>query len=134
MTVKRFRWVRELFVYDYRFSTRNRAVCGRGWFVALLLEGGNGIGSALSVRRVSLGAVANMTILDLLRRFPDRSRGVLKQTLLLIRLQHAEEIAGLRVVVIVILAEVELRCIPIDGQWRLSKVRLLLPLPWPFGS
>ena len=68
-----------------------------------------------------------MTILDLLRCFPDRTSSVLEQTLLLIRLKHAEENAGLRVVVIVILAEVELRGITIDGQWRLRKVRLLLP-------
>src|SRR6266481_244702 len=68
-----------------------------------------------------------MTILHFLRGCSDRASGVLEQTLLLIRLQHAEEIAGLRVVVMVILAEVVLRGITVDGQWRLRKVRLLLP-------
>src|SRR5882757_5581866 len=87
----------------------------------------NGVGYALSVCRVSLRAVADMTILHFLRGCSDRTGGVVEQALLLIRLQHAEEIAGLRVVVMVILAEVELRGITIDGQWRLRKVRLLLP-------
>src|SRR6195256_2509166 len=68
-----------------------------------------------------------MTILHFLRGCSDGTSGVVEQTLLLIRLQHAEEIAGLRVVVMVILAEVELRGITVDGQWRLRKVRLLLP-------
>src|SRR5229473_3780046 len=93
----------------------------------LLLERRDGFGYTLSVCRVSLRAVADMTILHFLRGFSDRTSGVLEQTLLLIRLQHAEEIAGLRVVVMVILAEVELRGITINGQWRLRKVRLLLP-------
>src|ERR1700704_7025302 len=68
-----------------------------------------------------------MTILHFLRGCSDGTSGVVEQTLLLIRLQHAEEIAGLRVVVMVILAEVELRGITVDGQWRLRKIRLLLP-------
>src|SRR5260370_158398 len=93
----------------------------------MLLECRDGFGYALSVCRFSLRAVADMTILHFLRGISDRTSGVLEQALLLIRLQHAEEIAGLRVVVIVILAEVELRGIPNDGQWRLRKVRLLLP-------
>src|SRR5258708_27990658 len=93
----------------------------------MLLECRDGFGYALSVSRVSLRAVADMTILHFLRGFSDRTSGVLEQALLLIRLQHAEAIAGLRVVVIVILAEVELRGIPNDGQWRLRKLRLLLP-------
>src|ERR1700692_565744 len=93
----------------------------------MLLERHDGFGYTLSVCRVSLRAVADMTILHFLRGSSDRTSGVLEQALLLIRLQHAEEIAGLRVVVMVILAEVELRGIPIDGQWRFRKVRLLLP-------
>src|SRR5258707_1494625 len=95
----------------------------------ILLKRCNGVGYALSVCRVSLRAVADMTILHFLRGCSDRTGGVVEQTLLLIRLQHAEEIAGLRVVVMVILAEVELPGITIDGQWRLRKVRLLLPFP-----
>src|ERR1700730_9741826 len=95
----------------------------------LLLECCDGFGYTLSVCRVSLRAVADMTILHSLRGSSDRTSRVLEQTLLLIRLQHAEEIAGLRVIVMVILAEVELRGIPVDGQWRLRKVRLLLPFP-----
>src|SRR5882757_8536174 len=87
----------------------------------------NGVGYALSVCRVSLRAVADMTILHFLRGCSDRTGGVVEQALPLIRLQHAEEIAGLRVVVMVILAVVELRGITIDGQWRLRKVRLFLP-------
>src|SRR5260370_19406656 len=82
----------------------------------LLLKRRNGFGYTLSVCRVSLRAVADMTILDFLRGCSDRTSGVLGQTLLLIRLQHAEEIAGLRVLVIVILAEVELRGVTINGQ------------------
>src|ERR1700688_2100820 len=93
----------------------------------MLLERRDGFGYTLSVCRVSLRAIADMTILHFLRGSSDRASGVLDQTLLLIRLQHAEEIAGLRVIVMVILAEVELRGIPVDGQWRLRKVRLLLP-------
>src|SRR5258708_5854070 len=93
----------------------------------ILLERRNGFGYTLSVCRVSLRAVADMTILNFLRGSSDRTGGVLEQALLLIRLQHAKEIAGLRVVVMVILAEVELPGITIDGQWRLRKVRLLLP-------
>src|SRR5258708_3475000 len=93
----------------------------------LLLKRRDGFGYALSVCRVSLRAVADVTILHFLRGISDRTGGVLEQTLLLIRLQHAEEIAGLRVVVMVILAEVELRGITVDGQWRLRKVRLLPP-------
>src|SRR5882757_11289442 len=68
-----------------------------------------------------------MAILHLLRGCSNRAGGILERALLLIRLQHAEEIAGLRVVVMIILAEVELRGITVDGQWRLRKVRLLLP-------
>src|SRR5258705_13833411 len=86
----------------------------------------NGVGYALSVCRVSLRAVADMTVPHFLRGSSDRTSGVLEQALLLIRLQHTEEIAGLRVVVMVILAEVEISGITIDGQWRLLKVRLLL--------
>src|SRR5260370_26855299 len=93
----------------------------------LLLERRDGFGYTLSVCRVSLRAVADMTILHFLRGCSDRTSGVLEQTLLLIRLQHAEEIAGLRVVVMVILAVVELLGITIDGQWRLRKIRLFLP-------
>src|SRR6267378_866298 len=93
----------------------------------MLLECRDGFGYTLSVCRVSLRAVADMTLLHFLRSCSDRTSGVLEQALLLIRLQHAEEIAGLRVVVMVILAEVELRGITINGQWRLRKVRLLLP-------
>src|SRR3981081_1510437 len=93
----------------------------------LLLERRDGFGYTLSVCRVSLRAVADMTILHLLRGSSDRTSGVLEQTLLLIPLHHAEEIARLRVVVMVILAEVELRGITIDGQWRLRKIRLFLP-------
>src|SRR5258708_2369846 len=93
----------------------------------LLLERRDGFGYTLSVCRVSLRAVADMTILHFLRGCSDRTSGVLEQTLLLIRLQHAKEIAGLRVVVMVILAVVELRGFTINGQWRLRKVRLLLP-------
>src|SRR5258708_7277079 len=95
--------------------------------LSMLLERRDGFGYTLSVCRVSLRAVADMTILHFLRGFTDRTSGILEQALLLIRLQHAEEIAGLRVVVMVILAEVELRGITMDGQWRLRKVRLLLP-------
>src|SRR6266403_4238887 len=68
-----------------------------------------------------------MSILHFLRGWSDRAGGVVEGTLLLIRRQHAKEIAGLRVVVMVILAEVELRGITVDGQWRLRKIRLLLP-------
>src|SRR5258708_5161123 len=93
----------------------------------LLLERRDGFGYTLSVCRVSLRAVADMTILHFLRGCSDRTSGVLEQALLLIRLQHAEKIAGLRVVVMVILAVVELRGITINGQWRLRKVRLFLP-------
>src|ERR1700730_8892919 len=93
----------------------------------LLQECRDGFGYALSVCRVSLRAVADMTILHYLRGSSNGTSGVLEQTLLLLRLQHAEEIAGLRVVVMVILAEVELRGISVDGQWRLRKVQLLLP-------
>src|SRR6267378_5338160 len=93
----------------------------------MLLERRDGFGYTLSVCRVSLRAIADMTILHFLRGFSDRTGGVLEQTLLLIRLQHAEEIAWLRVVVMVILAEVEISGITINGQWRLRKVRLLLP-------
>jgi len=64
----------------------------------------------------------DMTILHFFEAAPMRASGVLEQTLLLIRLQHAEEIAGLRVVVMVILAEIELRGITVDGQWRLRKL------------
>src|SRR6266403_4165013 len=95
--------------------------------LSMMLNRRDGFGYAFSVCRVSLRAVADMTILDFLRGCSDRTSGVLEQALLLIRLQHAEEIAGLRVVVMVILAEVELRSITINGQWRLRKVRLLLP-------
>ena len=38
-----------------------------------------------------------------------------------------KRLTGLRVVLMVILAEVELRGITVDGQWRLCKVRLVLP-------
>src|SRR5438552_482874 len=93
----------------------------------LLLKRRDGFGYTLSVCRVSLRAVADMTILDFLRGCSDRTSSVLEQTLLLIRLQHAEEIAGLRVVVMVILAVVEIPGITMDGQWRLRKIRLLLP-------
>src|ERR1700722_2664729 len=57
-----------------------------------LLERRDGFGYTLSIRRVSLRAVADMTILHFLRGCSDRTSGVLEQTLLLIRLQHAEEI------------------------------------------
>src|SRR6202051_3567939 len=93
----------------------------------MLLERRDGFGYTFSVCWVSLRAVADMAILYFLRGSSDRTSGVVEQALLLIRLQHAEEIAGLRVVVMVILAEVELRGITIDGQRRLRKVRLLLP-------
>src|SRR5258705_3047335 len=91
----------------------------------------NGVGYALSVCRVSLRAVADMTVPHFLRGSSDRTSGVLEQALLLFRLQHAKEIAGLRVVVMVILAEVKISGITIDGQWRLRKVRLLLPFTVP---
>src|SRR3979490_2031440 len=94
---------------------------------SILLERCDGFGYALSVCRVSLRAVADMTILHFLRGVSDRTRGVLEQALLLLRLQHAEEIARLRVVVMIILAEVELPSITINSQWRLRKIRLLLP-------
>src|SRR5580700_6830133 len=114
----------DLFVYDCCLSTLNRAVCGGHRSVFLLLKRGNGFGNTLSVCRVSVGAVGDMTILDFLRCFPDRTSSVLEQTLLLVRLQHAEENTGLRVVVIIVLTEVELRGIAINDQWRLRKVRL----------
>src|ERR1700730_7076892 len=95
--------------------------------LSLLLKRRDGFGYTLSVCRVSLRAVADVTILHHLRGSSNGTSGVLEQALLLNRLQHAEEIAGLRVVVMVILAEVELRGITVDGQWRLRKVRLLLP-------
>jgi hypothetical protein len=91
----------------------------------LLLESCNGIGYALSVCRVSLGAVSDMTILNFLRCFYDRTSGVLEQTLLLIRLQHTEEIAGLGVVVLVILAEVELCRVTIVVPRDLHKKAML---------
>src|SRR6202048_1925751 len=95
--------------------------------LSLLLKRRDGFGYTLSVCRVSLRAVADVTILHHLRGSSNGTSGVLEQALLLIPLQHAEEIAGLRVVVMVILAEVELRGITVDCQWRLRKVRLLLP-------
>src|ERR1700730_4131600 len=95
--------------------------------LSLLLKRRDGFGYTLSVCRVSLRAVADVTILHHLRGSSNGTSGVLEQALLLIPLQHAEEIGGLRVVVMVILAEVELRGITVDCQWRLRKVRLLLP-------
>src|ERR1700730_12727321 len=95
--------------------------------LSLLQKRCDGFGYTLSVCRVSLRGVADMTILHYLRGSSDGTSGVLEQALLLNRLQHTEEIAGLRVIVMVILAEVELRGIAVDGQWRLRKVRLLLP-------
>src|ERR1700730_3049819 len=95
--------------------------------LSLLLKRRDGFGYTLSVCRVSLRAVADVTILHHLRGSSNGTSGVLEQALLLIRLLHAEEIAWLRVVVMVILAEVELRGITVDGQWRLREVRLLLP-------
>jgi len=81
----------------------------------MLLERRDGFGYTLSVCRVSFRAVADMTILHFLRRSSDRTSGILEQALLFIPLQHAEEIAGLRVVVMVVLAKVELRGITING-------------------
>src|ERR1700722_13490499 len=66
--------------------------------LSLLLKRRNGFGYTLSVCRVSLRAVADVTILHLLRGSSNGTSGVLEQTLLLIRLQHAKEVARLRVV------------------------------------
>src|SRR3979490_27927 len=70
--------------------------------LSTLLERCDGFGYTLSVCLVSLRAVSDMTILHLLRGCSDRTSGVLEQALLLIRLQHAEEIAGLRAEVMAI--------------------------------
>jgi hypothetical protein len=65
-----------------------------------LLERRNGFGYTLPVCRVSLRAVRNMPIQDLLRGAIDRASRVIEEQLLLLWRHHPEEISGLLPVII----------------------------------
>jgi hypothetical protein len=66
----------------------------------LLLERRNGFGYTLSVCRVSLRAVADMTILDFLRCSIDRASRVVEEQSLLLGSHLVEKIARLLSVII----------------------------------
>src|ERR1700722_12576162 len=78
--------------------------------------------------RVCSGAIRNVAIPNLLRGGTERPSSVLKQTLFLLRAEHAEEDARLRVVVVIVFAQIEFLSISVDSQWRFRIIGLLLPL------
>src|SRR5260370_12126238 len=84
--------------------------------------------NTFAVIQVRLGAVRNMAIPDFLGGRTESSSSVLKQTLLFLRAEHTEEVARLRVVVVIVFAEIKLLSISVDCQWRLRVIGLLLPL------
>src|SRR6202035_689266 len=86
------------------------------------------LGNTLAVSRIRLAAVRNMAVPNLLLGRRERASRVLKQTLLFLRAEHSEEVARLRVVVVIVLTEIKLLRISVDRQGRLREVGLPLPL------
>jgi len=93
-----------------RLLVTEPGVTGYGGDVGLLVlreERFESLCNAFAVSRVSLGAVRNMAIPDFFGGRTESSSSVLKQTLLFLRAEHTEEIARLRVVVVIVLTEIE---------------------------
>src|SRR6266851_590849 len=84
--------------------------------------------NTFAISRIRLGAVRNVAIPDFFGGRTERPCRVLEQALLLFRAEHTEEIARLRVVIVVIFTEIEFLRVSVDSQWRLGVIRLLLPL------
>jgi hypothetical protein len=70
--------------------------------------------------------VSDVPQLDFLVRAADGPGGILEQPLLLVRGQGAEQVAGLREVIVVVLAEVPVVGVTGDRQRRLPEVGLFL--------
>src|ERR1700726_1637661 len=86
------------------------------------------LGNPLAVSRIRLAAVRNMAVPNLLLGRSERASRVLKQTLLFLRAEHTEEVARLRVVVVILFPEVEVVPTPVDPQRQPREIGLLLPL------
>ena len=78
----------------------------------------------LAIGRVGLKTVGDVPLLDVLCRAPDRPRGVVEQDLPLLGVHHAEQIAGL-LVVVVIDAMVPMIADAVDLQRRFVEVGLI---------
>src|SRR5260221_205398 len=97
------------------------------------LLAGNGIGHALAVGRVGLGAVRYVLLHDVLGHAGDVARRVLEQALLRIGREQAEQVAGLGEVVGIVLAVVPAVGRAVQGQRRLGEGGRLLPLALGVG-
>ena len=86
------------------------------------------IGHALAIIRIGFQTVADVADLDHLRRVAHRPAGVFTEELPLGGAHQAEELAGLGEVVVIVLAEIPMICVPFQLQRRFGEVGLLLPL------
>src|SRR5882757_4209344 len=77
---------------------------------------------ACAVGRIRLGAIGDMTLLDVQPGVAHRPRGVLEQQLLLLRRHFAKEVAGL-LPMIIVNAVVPVRGIALDRHRRLGEIR-----------
>jgi hypothetical protein len=87
-----------------------------------------GVGHPLAVSRIGLQTIADVADLNLPRCVAECTGGVGKEECLLFGSDQAEEEAGLGVIVVIVVAEVPVIRSPLQGQGRLGKSRLLLPL------
>ncbi len=89
---------------------------------------------ALGVTRIGLMEMAELALDDFLRHTRHRRRDVLEETLLLLGVQQAKQVARLRVVVVAI-AVIVSRGVAADRQRRLGELRVLHRAPPKlFGS
>src|SRR4030042_2386981 len=86
-----------------------------------------GFSDALSISRVSLQTIVDMTDFYELRSVTHSTGGILEKHLLLGRIHQAEELTRLSVIIAVILAEIPIVHGPRQFQWRLLVFGLFLP-------
>src|ERR1700730_12870859 len=82
------------------------------------------LGHAGTVGRVALGEQCDLPALDLIRHTLHRRGDVVEQALLLLSVEQAEQVAGLRIVVVPVAVVVAVG-IPVQGQRRLGESPVL---------